>query len=162
VAVSEESPQSWTGGLAVLVLALAPAVAAIWSVPWFVTQDGPAHVYNAQILAWSFDPQSPFRSVFTIAWQPIPNWAGQLALAGLVAVVPAWMADRIMTSLTLVGLATAALWLRWRVARGRGMRVAALLTALLAMNLTWLLGVFQLSARRMLVSDHTGCLVAIP
>ena len=33
---------------------LAP-LSAIWVVPWFVTQDGPAHVYNAQILAESFD-----------------------------------------------------------------------------------------------------------
>jgi hypothetical protein len=45
-----------------------------------------------------------------------------------------------MTSVTLVGFAAATLWLRWRVAGGRGMRVAALLAALLAMNFTWLLG----------------------
>ena len=34
---------------------LAAPLSAIWAVPWFVTQDGPAHVYNAQILAESFD-----------------------------------------------------------------------------------------------------------
>ena len=138
--MSGRSTHWWNGGPAVLVVALAPAVAAIWTVPWFVTQDGPAHVYNAQILAWSFDSQSPFRSVYTVHWQPIPNWAGQLALAGLVTALPAWVADRIMTSVTLVGFAAATLWLRWRVAGGRGMRVAALLAALLAMNFTWLLG----------------------
>jgi hypothetical protein len=108
-----------------------------------VTQDGPAHVYNAQILAWSFDPQSPFQSIYTIAWQPIPNWAGQLALAGLVAAVPAWVADRVMTTVTLVGFAASVLWLRWRVARSADMRVAALLAALLAMNLAWVLGFFS-------------------
>jgi len=138
--VSGRSPHSWSGGLAVLVVALAPALAAVWTVPWFVTQDGPAHVYNAQILAWSFAPDSPFGSVYTIQWQPIPNWAGHLALAGLVAAWPAWVADRIMTSVTLVGLAAATLWLRWRVAGGSGMHGAALLAALLAMNLAWLLG----------------------
>jgi hypothetical protein len=126
--------------VAILVIALAPAVAAIWTVPWFVTQDGPAHVYNAQILAWSFDTHSPFRSVYTINWQPIPNWAGQLVLAGLLAITPAWIADRIMTSVTLVAFAAATLWLRWRVARGRGIRVAALFSALFAMNMAWLLG----------------------
>jgi len=115
-------------------------VAAVWTTPGFVTQDGPAHVYNAQILAWSFDPRSPFRSVYRIDWQPIPNWAGHLALAGLVAALPAWVADRIMTSVTLAGFAAATLWLRWRVAGASGLRVAALLSALLAMNFTWLLG----------------------
>jgi len=138
--VSGRSPHLWSGGLAVLLIALAPAVAAVWTTPWFVTQDGPAHVYNAQILAWSFNPQSPFRSVYSIKWQPIPNWAGHLALAGLVAACPAWVADRIMTTVTLVGFAAATLWLRWRVAGVSGMRVAALLAALLAMNMAWLFG----------------------
>src|SRR6516225_105228 len=89
------------GGWAFFALALVPALTAVWAVPWFVTQDGPAHVYNAQVLAWSFDPDSPFRDVYTVRWQPIPNWAGHLALASLVAVLPAWAADRIMTTLTL-------------------------------------------------------------
>ena len=38
-----------------MAMALAGPLSAIWAVPWFVTQDGPAHVYNAQILAESFD-----------------------------------------------------------------------------------------------------------
>ncbi len=122
------------------MLALAPALAAIWLVPGFVTQDGPAHLYNAQILAWSFDPGSPFRDFYTIRWQPIPNWVGHLALAGLVAVLPAWTADRILISVTLGGFATAVLWLRWRVAGARHLVPSALFAALLAMNITWLLG----------------------
>ena len=61
--------------MGILVVALTPALAAVWTVPWFVTQDGSAHVYNAQILARSGDPGSPFRDVYTIQWRPIPNWA---------------------------------------------------------------------------------------
>jgi hypothetical protein len=123
-----------------LAAALAPALAAIWSVAYFVTQDGPAHLYNAQILVWSFDASSPFRDVFTVHWQPIPNWAGHLVLAGLMAVFPAWVADRVIMSLTLAGFAASILWLRWRVAGERGMVPAALLAALLGMNLAWILG----------------------
>ena len=44
-------------GLATFVLALLPALAAIWAVPLFVTQDGPAHLYNAHILAESLAPR---------------------------------------------------------------------------------------------------------
>jgi hypothetical protein len=136
----EPAPDESRRGFAVLLVALAPALAAIWTVPWFVTQDGLVHVYNAQILAWSFGTDSPFGSVYTVRWQPIPNWAGQLVLAGLVAGLPAWVADRIMTSVTLVGFAAATLWLRRRVAGGSDMRPAALLSALLAMNIAWLWG----------------------
>jgi hypothetical protein len=131
-------PAWW--GWATLGVALAPALAAIWCVPCFVTQDGPAHLYNAQILAWSFDRSSPFRDVYTVTWEPIPNWAGHLVLAGLVAVLPAWLADRIITSLTLAGFAASILWLRWRVCGRRGLVAAALLSALLSMNLAWVLG----------------------
>jgi hypothetical protein len=108
--------------------------------PWFVTQDGPAHVYNAQILALSFNQQSPFRSFYTIRWELIPNWVGQLMLAGLVTVLPAWIADRIMISLTLVGFGAAVLWLRWRVVGDQGLAAGALLAALLSMNVAWLFG----------------------
>ncbi len=130
---------SWPGFL-VLAVVLAAPLSAIWAVPWFVTQDGPAHVYNAQILAESFDAASPSRLVYTITWKPIPNWMGHLVLAGLVARVPAWIADRIMTSATLVLLAAATLWLRWRVAGAKGLVAAAFLSALLAMNFAWVLG----------------------
>jgi hypothetical protein len=136
----DRSPRESRWATAILVGALAPALAAIWAVPWFVPQDAPAHVYNAQVLLQSFDPASSSRDVYTVKWQPIPNWAGPLALAGLVAILPAWVADRIMTSLTLVSFAAAVFWLRWRVAGARGLRVAALLAALLAMNIAWLFG----------------------
>ena len=135
-----------------------PALSAIWMVPWFVTQDGPAHVYNAQILAESFDPRSPSHSVYTISWKPIPNWMGHIVLAGLVSRLPAWMADRIMTSATLVGLAAATLWLRWRVAGGKGLVLAAFLSALLAMN-SVAAGLHELLARELLVPDHARRLV---
>ncbi len=73
-------------------------------------------------------------------------------LAGLGRVFPAWVADRIMTSVTLAGFALSVFWLRLRVAGSRTgegsesaavarhLPAAALLAALLAMNITWLLG----------------------
>lgn len=127
-------------GLGPLVLVLLPPLAAIWATPWFITQDGPAHLYNAQILAQAGQPRSPFREVYRVRWDPLPNWVGHLALAALLQVVPARAADRIMTSLTLAGFAASVVWLRWRVVGWRGMPVAAVLAALLAMNLPWLLG----------------------
>ncbi|HKI16851.1 MAG TPA: hypothetical protein VKA15_03185, partial [Isosphaeraceae bacterium] len=129
----------WAGPL-VFLLALAPALAAIWVTPSFTTQDGPAHLYNAQIINSSFEHPPPFQEIYTVRWRPIPNWAGPFTLSAIVAVLPAWAADRIMTSLTLVAFGASILWLRWCVAGRRGMRVAALLAALLAMNIAWLFG----------------------
>lgn len=127
-------------GLLALVVALAPALAAIWLVPGFATQDGPAHLYNAHILARSFDPASPFRNIYSVCWEPLPNWVGHFLLMGLVSIFAPATADRAMTTLTLVGLAASTLLLRWRVAGERGLALAAVLCVLVAMNVTWLLG----------------------
>jgi hypothetical protein len=128
-------------GLGVFCLALAPSLAALGAVPWFITQDGPAHLYNVQIIARSLRPDdSPLARDYQVRWEPLPNWAGHLTLLGLIALLPAQWADRVMTTVTLAGFAGALVWLRWRVRGWRGMPTAALLAVLLALNMTWLLG----------------------
>jgi hypothetical protein len=127
-------------GLIVLALALAPALAAIAWFPDFVTQDGPAHLYNARILNESLRPGSPFSGTFEVAWRPLPNWSGHLGTMALVAALPSNLAGRAMTAITLVALAASVVWLRWAVAGSKGLVTASVLAALLAMNVTWLLG----------------------
>ncbi len=134
----------WTAGkarrLTILAIALGPALGAIWAFPGFVTQDGPAHLYNASVLAASFDPASPLRDTFAVRWEPLPNWAGHLVLMGWLRVLPPRAADRAMTTTTLVVFATALVWLRWKVAGERGLAAAAVLAVVLALNITWLFG----------------------
>jgi hypothetical protein len=112
-----------------------------WLVPGFVTQDGPAHLYNAHILAESLRTgRAPFASIYEVHWEPLPNWAGHLILAALASVLPPRSADRIMMSVTLAAFGVSVAWLRWRVRVWDGFVPAALWSALLAMNVTWLLG----------------------
>ncbi len=129
----------WLGWMTAAAVLL-PVLLAIWAVPGFMTQDGPTHLYNAWILACSFSPQSPYHDFFVVQWQPLPNWAGHLALAGLLRVVSPWSADRIMMSLTLLGFAFSLAWLRWRVRGGPGIVGASILAAILSLNFPWLLG----------------------
>lgn len=131
--------ERWRGWLA-LVVALAPAVAAVWWHPGFATQDGPAHLYNAHVLLRSLGRSSPLDPTFEVRWVPLPNWAGHLTLAGLLTVLPPRAADRAMTTLTLVGLAAATLWLCGRVSGRPAGPAKAVVAALLGMNVTWLLG----------------------
>jgi hypothetical protein len=123
-----------------VAIALTPAIAAIWSTPWFVTQDGPAHLYNAQILAESGHPASPFAPYFAVRWQPLPNWAGHLLYLGLGAILPPSSAERAAATVTLVLLAASTAWLRFRVMGGRGVVATAALAALIGLNVTWLFG----------------------
>ena len=127
-------------GFAVLGLCLAPSLLAIALTPGFSTQDGPAHIYSARIMNASLARDSPFAATFRVAWEPIPNWAGHLVTMGAVAIWSPEVANRVMTAATLVCFAAAVLWLRWVVAGSVGIELAAILAALLAHNVTWLLG----------------------
>ncbi|WP_422927569.1 hypothetical protein [Singulisphaera sp. PoT] len=133
------SARSRHWGVRIFLAALLPALAAVWLVPGFVTQDGPAHLYNAHILVSSFGPESPFRDYYKMRWQPLPNWAGHLVTAAFVEVSPEY-ADQAVTTLTLAGFAASIVWLRWRVCGWKGMASASLLAVLLGLNVTWLLG----------------------
>jgi hypothetical protein len=130
------SPRGWL----VLGLALTPSLAALAWVRPFVTQDGPAHVYNAHILVESLRPDSPFRDSFETQWALVPNWTGHLVLMALVDRLPPVAAEQTMMALTLVGVSVSTLLLRTRVRGRTGECVAALYTALLGLNAAWLFG----------------------
>ena len=123
-----------------LAVCLAIPASAIWGVGGFVTQDGPAHLYNAEIILQSFSPESPFRDVFEVRRQPLPNWGGHLLTVALVRILPPRSADRVMTTLTLSALPITLFWLRWRVSGRDGLVIAAPWSALIGLNVTWLLG----------------------
>jgi len=139
-----EAPTSPKRGLArgmiTLGLVLAPALLAIASTPGFTTQDGPAHVYSARVLNASLSGHSPFASTFRVDWEPLPNWVGHLVTMLAVAALPAEVANRVVSALTLVAFASSIVILRWVVAGSRGIETSAVLAAVLDLNVTWLLG----------------------
>ena len=127
-------------GIVVLAAALVPILCAVWGVRWFVTEDGPAHLYNAHIIAKSLGPSSPFGAYYTVHWEALPNWGGHLVTAAVVSLLPTWAAGPAITTLTLVGFVASIIWLRLRVAGPSGLPVASILAVLLSLNFPWLLG----------------------
>lgn len=135
-----ETPR--TRGLSAVALGLTPTLLAVWFAPAFVTQDGPAHLYNAHILIQSLvgDDSALLARTYEAHWRPLPNWGGHLLLMGLVGTLPAQAADRLMTTLTLIGPALALVWLRTRVVGTEDLTRIAPLVALVAINVAWLFG----------------------
>lgn len=141
-------------GLLVFGLLVLPVLAAIWCVPWFVTQDGPLHLLNAHIMAELLKQPTTFDGLYAVRWDPLPYWAAHLCLTGLMSLFSERTADRILMTLTSMGFASAMVWLRWRVAGWEGMWAIAPLAVLLSLNNLWLLGLysFLLGAGLMLVT----------
>lgn len=139
----EEKVDSGGWGLISFGIFILPTLTAIWFVPWFVTGDGPSHIYNAYIMGELLRGNSPLQEVYALSWKPVPNLVGHWFLVALMQVVPARTADRILMTLTSVGLASAVLWLRWRVAGRKGVALIAPLAVFVALNWMWLWGFYN-------------------
>jgi hypothetical protein len=85
-------------------------VGPLWWFPFFPSQDGPAHVENAEILRTYGRADRPLlRTFYEINTRPDPNWFGHLVLAALLAVFPPLAAEKLLLTgyLLLLPLALA-------------------------------------------------------
>lgn len=71
----------------------------LWSFRYFPSQDGPAHLSNANILRTYDHPErTAFREYYTLNRRLEPNWLSHLALAGLMYLFPPLVAEKILLS----------------------------------------------------------------
>lgn len=78
-------------GLVILLLTL-------WQSRFFLTGDGPTHLYNAKVLLdhWQGHNTDFYSTYYTLNSNPEPNWLGHLLLAGLHSFLPAWLAEKFL------------------------------------------------------------------
>jgi hypothetical protein len=94
---------------------------------YFPTADGPTHLYNAWLWkAMLAQPGHPAHQVLAFNPNPEPNYLSHLLLAGLLALGPPWLAEKLVLLLYVLGLPLA---LRYalRSARQPGADAVALL-----------------------------------
>ncbi len=83
----------------------------VWAFLYFPSQDGPAHIENANILRHYSDPNaSLLREYYVINRKPNPNWLGHLVLAGLMRVFSSRVAEKILLSCYVILLPTSILY----------------------------------------------------
>ncbi|MAF10582.1 hypothetical protein CMK11_09030 [Candidatus Poribacteria bacterium] len=90
---------------ALVVLHLVP----VWSATYFPSQDGPAHINNANVLReYDHPDRTVFREYYVLNTNPEPNWAGHIILAALMYIVPMLVAEKLLLSGYVVLLAISA------------------------------------------------------
>jgi hypothetical protein len=90
---------------ALLFAGLALCLLQVWWPAYYVTGDGPCHVYNAQVLhdLWSHSKATAmYRHFFTPVYQPNPNWLSTLVLALLLNVVKGAIAEKIFLTVYML------------------------------------------------------------
>jgi hypothetical protein len=93
--------ERWPGRVFLLVAAL--SLLPVWSVSHLPTVDGPAHLYNAWIIAHLGDAAGHplFRATFEVNPAPVPNWLSSAALLVLLRVLAPVIAEKTLASLYL-------------------------------------------------------------
>ena len=73
----------------------------VWWPAYYLTGDGPCHLYNAQVLhdLWRHKNISFYQPFFNIDYHPNPNWFATLLLALLLFVVKGVIAEKIFLTL---------------------------------------------------------------
>jgi hypothetical protein len=69
-------------------------VGPVWLVPWFVTQDGPSHLENANILRLH-NAVPIYQRYFRVNPAPVPNWFAHVSEAALLSVVKPRLAEKL-------------------------------------------------------------------
>ncbi|MBZ0206702.1 MAG: hypothetical protein K8H89_10295 [Flavobacteriales bacterium] len=91
---------------------LYPLLVAVHLVPilaphWFVTLDGPSHLYSARIVRSLVLGDPFFHRFFHLSTYPEPYWLGHAAMAVLLGFLPAWAVGKVMWCAAVIGLALA-------------------------------------------------------
>jgi hypothetical protein len=89
--------------LLLFLLLIAAHLIPVWSFKYFLTNDGPAHLYNAYILK-SIGGNTLFSDFFYLNANLEPNYLGHSILAGLMYIFPPFIAEKILLSLYIIGL----------------------------------------------------------
>ncbi len=69
----------------------------VWLPAYYLTGDGPCHVYNARILhdLWIGKDNSFYFRFYEVSHQPDPNWLSSIVIAALMFVVKGVMAEKV-------------------------------------------------------------------
>jgi hypothetical protein len=116
---------------------------AIWSHPFFVTQDGSIYLYNTHIILQSLKSNNPFRDYYSVRWLPLPYWGVYILLAALMSVFPERIADHLIVSITSVGFLVCVLWLRRKISGWDRMTLVVPLAVILSINTLWIIGLYN-------------------
>ena len=137
-----EAAVSMRAFLTFLLLVSLP-LSAIWSVPYYVNQDGSLHLYNAYLILEILKGNPAISEFVTFNSLVIPNVAGHWILAGLLTIFSATVAAKLFVSVLFAGLVASLCWLRQQVTGREDYFAALLLSVVLAFNWMWLQGLYN-------------------
>lgn len=87
-----------------LIAGVALCIIQVWLPKYFLTGDGPCHVYNSEIVndLWRNKDKAFFSRYFTLQYQANPNWLSTFIMASLMFLVNGIIAEKIFLTMYIL------------------------------------------------------------
>lgn len=128
---------------ALFVVLVFIACGPIWSVEYYINQDGSPHLYNGYLLIELLKGNAFHSQLLQINPVPLPNSSGHWLIVGLLSLFPPFIVTKLVVTITYAGFVAAVVWLRFCVAGRDGLKTSMLIGAAIAFNWIWLLGFYN-------------------
>lgn len=115
----------------------------IWTVDYFINQDGIAHAYNSYLMLELIKGNPLITDFFAFNSISIPNSSGHWLMVFLLNFFSPYTVTKLMQILTFAGIVAAAGWLRWQTNGRDGLITSLLLGAVVAFNWLWFMGFYN-------------------
>jgi hypothetical protein len=117
--------------------------APVWSVEYFINQDGSAHLYSSYILLELLNGNPQMGEYFAFNSISVPNSSGHWLMVMLLNFFSPFVVTKIIVTFTFAGLVGALGWLRYKTVGIEGVRTSFLLGAAIGFNWLWLCGFYN-------------------
>ena len=117
------------------------ACAPIWSVSYFFSADGPAHLHSASLIIPLLSGQAS--ETYSLNSVVVPNSLGHWLMAVLLSFLHPYTVSKIIATLTYCGFVASASWLRYSVYGLNGLGLGIIGSAVLSFDRIWLVGLYN-------------------
>lgn len=115
----------------------------IWSVKYFINQDGSAHLYNAFLMLEILRGNPLVSDFYALNSISVPNSTGHWLMVLLLNIFSPFTITKIMQTVTFAGVVAAVGWLRHQTEGRIGLTTSFLLGAVFAFNWLWFMGFYN-------------------
>ena len=125
--------------LILIVVACSP----VWSVEYFVNQDGSGHLYSSQLMLEILKGNQAVSQLFIFNSVSVPNSSGHWLQVLLLILFQPFVVTKIIVTFTFAGFVASVGWLRWKTVGIDGLKTSLLFGAAIGFNWLWFLGFYN-------------------
>ena len=112
----------------------------VWSVTYFINQDGSGHVYTSFVIQKLLAGDPLFTNIFSLNSFAVPNASGHWMMAGLLIFFSPIVVTKLIITITVGLFAASIVWLRYRTAGPTDLIPTVLLAFAIGFNWLWIQG----------------------